>query len=127
MNQESDPPTQIEIKALFKKLCRRYMKWKTPPADKEMEPLWRMRKYVDVEDIITWRDEVGVRKGVVCEDGKVIFETWPEPPHEDIVSEFNTQFVTQFSSIFSGTPHYPVFINKGTTGICLRSRMNLTF
>ena len=126
MNQEPDPPTQIEIKALFKKLCRRYMKRQTPPADKEMEPLWRMREYVDVEDIIAWRDEVGVRKGVVCEDGKVIFNEWPVPPHEQIVSEFNTQFVTQFSSIFSGTPHYPVFINNGTTGIYLLSRMNLT-
>jgi hypothetical protein len=28
------------------------MKWQTPPADKEMEPLWKMREYVDVEDII---------------------------------------------------------------------------
>jgi hypothetical protein len=52
MNQEPDPPTQIEIKALFKKLCRCSMKWQTPPADKEMEPLWKMREYVDVEDII---------------------------------------------------------------------------
>jgi hypothetical protein len=69
MNQE---PTQIEIKALFKRLCRLYMKRQTPPADKEMEPLWRMREYVDIE-IITWRDEMDVRKGVVCEDGKVIF------------------------------------------------------
>jgi hypothetical protein len=79
MNQESGLPTQTEIKALFKKLCRRYMKRKTPPADKKMEPLWRMREYVNIEDIITWRDDMGVRNGVVCEDGKAIFETWPEP------------------------------------------------
>ena len=68
------------------------MKRQTPPADKEMEPLWRMRGYVDVEDIITWKDEVGVRKGVVCEDGKVIFDAWLEPPHEQILSELNMQF-----------------------------------
>ena len=85
-----------------------------------------MREYVDVEDIIAWRDEVGVRKGVIYEDGKVIFDEWPGPPHEQILSEFNTQFATQFSSIFSGTPHYPVFVNDGTTGIYLLSRMNLT-
>ena len=102
------------------------MKRQTPPADKEMEPLWRMSEYVDVEDIITWRDEVGVRKGVVCEDGKVIFDEWPDRPYEQIVSECNMQFGSQFSLIFSGTPHYPVFINDGTTGIYLLSRMNLT-
>jgi hypothetical protein len=53
MNQEPDPPTQIEIKALFMELCRRYVKGQTPPVDKEMEPLWRMREFVDVEDIMT--------------------------------------------------------------------------
>jgi hypothetical protein len=73
MYQEHDAPTKTEIKALFKKLCRRYMKRHTPPADKEMALLWRMRECVDAEDIKAWRDEIGIRKGVVCEDGKVIF------------------------------------------------------
>ena len=72
MNQEPDPPTRIEIKALFQKLCRRCMKRQTPPTDKEGEPLWRMQEYVDVEDIIARRDEVGVRKGVIYDDGKVL-------------------------------------------------------
>lgn len=98
------------------------------------QTLLRIRKWsgcgecrnVDVEDIIAWRDEVGLKKGVVCDDGKVIFNEWPVPPHEQIVSEFNTQFVAQSSSIFSGTPHYPVVVNNGTTGIHLLSRMNLT-
>lgn len=123
MSHEPDPPTQIEIKQLFKKLCRRYMNREAPPADEEMEPLWRMREYVDAEDIIAWRDEVGLRKGVACEDGKVIFNEWPMPPHEHIVSAFNRQLDIQFSSMY---PHYPpVFINTGTTGIYLLSRMNL--
>jgi hypothetical protein len=91
-----------------------------------MEPLWMLRDYLNFEDVITWRDEVGVKKSVVFEDGKVIFNEWPVPPHEHIVSEINTQFITQFSSPFSGTPHYPVFVNDGTTGIYLLSRMNLT-
>ena len=91
-----------------------------------MAPLWRMRTYVDVEDIIVWRDEVGVKKGVVYEDGKVIFNEWLMAPHEQIVSEFNTQFISQFSIIFRGTPHYPVFVNHGRTGIYLLSRVILT-
>lgn len=69
---------------------------------------------------------MGVRKDVVCEDGKVILNEWPLHPHEQIVSEFNTQFVNHFLSIFSGTPHYPVFINNDTEGIYLLSRTDLT-
>ena len=84
-----------------------------------------MRSYVDVEDIIVWRDEVGVKKGIVCDDGKVIFNKWLVDPHEDIVNEFNTQFIIQFSGLYVGTPHHPMFLNKATTGIYLLSRMNL--
>jgi len=127
VNQESDPrpPARNEIKTLFKKLCRQYQKRQTPPTDKEMAPLWRMREYVDFEDIVAWRDEAGVKKGVVYENGKVLFNQWPVPPHEHIVSEFNAQFNDQFSSTFRGTPHYPVFTNDGTSGIYLSRRMNL--
>ena len=49
------------------------MKTQTPPTDKEMEPLWEMRKYTDFEDIMVWRDEVGVKKGLVYENGRVLF------------------------------------------------------
>ena len=83
---------------LFKNLCRRYLKLRRPPPDKEMEPLWRMREYGDVENIRKWRDEIGVKKGVVCDDGKVLFDEWPDSPHEDIISEFNAQFI-EFASI----------------------------
>ena len=84
-----------------------------------------MREYVDVENIRKWRDEIGVKRGVVCDDGKLIFDEWPDSPHEEIISEFNMQF-TEFASIYRGTPHYPVFVNNGTLGIHLLSRMNLT-
>lgn len=82
------------------------------------------RKYVEFEDIVVWRDEVGVRKGVMYENGRVLFNEWPVRPHENIVNEFNTQFATQYMSPYIGTAHYPVFTNDGTTGIYL-SRMNL--
>jgi len=111
---------------LFKKLCRCYMKLRRPPPDKEMEPLWRMHEYVDIDNIRKWRDEIGVKKGVICDHGKVIFDEWPDAPHEQILSEFNTQFITQFSSIYLGTPLYPAFVNDGTSGIRLFSIMNLT-
>ena len=102
------------------------MKLRRPPPDKEMEPLWRMHEYVDIDNIRKWRDEIGVKKGVICDHGKVIFDEWPDAPHEQILSEFNTQFITQFSSIYLGTPLYPAFVNDGTSGIQLFSIMNLT-
>jgi hypothetical protein len=122
---KSKPPTQKELKSLFKKLCRSYLKKQAPLAHKEMEPLWMLHDYLNFEDVIKWRDEVGVKKGMVFEDGKVMFNEWLVPPHEHIGSEINTQFIKQFSAPFSGTPHYP-FINNGTTGIYLLPRMNLT-
>jgi len=85
-----------------------------------------MQEYVDVENIRKWRDEIGVKKGVICDDRKVIFDEWPEKPHEQIISDFNTQFIAQFASIYLGIPHYPVFVNDGTSGIHLLSRANLT-
>ena len=118
-------PTQHEIEMLSKKLCRRYLKLHSPLPNKEMEPLWRMREYVDVENIRKWRDEIGVKKGVICDDGKVFFDKWPDSLHEEIISEFNTQFIIQFA-FYHGTPHYPVFVNIGTSGIHLLSRINLT-
>jgi hypothetical protein len=100
------------------------MKRKTPPTNQEMEPLWKMQKYVEFEDIVAWRDEVGVRKGVVYENGRVLFNVWLVRPHEQIVNEFNAQCAAQYNFPYMGTAHYPVLINDGTQGIYL-SRMNL--
>ena len=83
-----------------------------------------MQPFIEFDDIAAWRDEVGVRKGVVFENGRVLFNDWLVRPHEQIVNEFNTQFFAQLTAPYVGTVHYPVFINDGTTGIYL-SRMNL--
>jgi len=91
-----------------------------------MEPLWRMQEYVDVENVRKWRDEISVKKGVICDNGKVIFDEWPDAPHEDIISEFNAQLV-EFASIYRGTPLYPVFGNKGSSDIDPLLMINLTF
>jgi hypothetical protein len=125
VNQARDrAPAKTEIKTLFKKLCRKYLKTQTPPTDKEMEPLWEMREHIDFEDIVVWRDEVGVKKGLVYENGRVLFNEWLVRPHENIIDEFNSQSDRQCRSPYAGTAHYPVFTNDGTQGIYL-SRMNL--
>jgi hypothetical protein len=124
-SQPPDPPTQEDIKIIFRKLCRRYLKLRHPPTDNEMEPLWKIRDHVDIENIRKWRDQVGIKKGVICDNGKIIFDEWPDPPHEQIISEFNAQFI-EFASTYRGTPYYPVFVNEGTSGIHILLRMNLT-
>ena len=56
-------------------------------------------KYNDVLDLMTvfaWRDEVGIKRGVLYEDGKVEFEKWPLTPHENIVKLFEGIFNRQF-------------------------------
>jgi len=34
------------------------------------------------------------------EDGTIIFDEWPIRPHDQIIDEFGSQFVTQFKSIY---------------------------
>jgi hypothetical protein len=120
------PPSKQGLKSLFKKLCRSYIEHQRPPSDDDMAPLWNYSEYVNYEDIVSWKDEVGVRKGVIVDGGRVRFTEWPSRPHEMIVTEFNQQFSDQFSAIYRGTASYPVFVNTTTTGIYLLSRMNLT-
>jgi hypothetical protein len=98
------------------RLCRIYMKRQALPTAQEMEPLWAMRNFVNLDDIIVWRDKVGVRKGVTVDDVRVIFTEYPTPPHELIVSESNTQFSLQFLAVYYRTSLYPIFVNTRTMG-----------
>jgi hypothetical protein len=51
-----------------------------------------MSNFIDIEDIIVWRDDVGVREGIIVDNGRVIVTEYPSPPHEPIIAEFNNQF-----------------------------------
>ena len=51
---------------------------------------------MDLKTVFSWRDEVGVKRGVFYEDGKIEFEEWPVPPHEDIIDTFENVFKGQF-------------------------------
>ena len=84
---------------------------------KQMEKLWKYKNYIHFEEMIAWRDEVGVKRGILYDEGKILFEEWPTPPHDEVIDEFNSQFDRQFRSRFAGTPHYPAWVNHGSTGI----------
>jgi hypothetical protein len=83
-----------------------------------MQALWDVREYIDFEDVILWRDEIGVKKGIVLDDdGKITFTQWPLRIHEEIVSLFNTQITNQFSTPYWATAAFPVLVNTGAEGI----------
>ena len=50
-SDNSSVPSQLEIKNLFKSLCRKYLRTRQPPTQKEMEPLWKCRDHLDFEDM----------------------------------------------------------------------------
>jgi hypothetical protein len=45
-----------------------------------MKPLWEMQQFIEYDDILAWRDEVGVRKGVVYGEWKSSFQSVAGPP-----------------------------------------------
>ena len=117
-NSDMDhPPAVSDVKKAFKGLCRMYMRLQRPPPAKEMETIWKFKKHIDFEDFVLGKEQVGIKRGVMFdEDGMIIFEEWPVRPHDQIIDEFNSQFVTQIKSIYTNTPHYPLWVNDGTTG-----------
>ena len=60
--------------------------------------LWEYKDVLNLMTVFTWRNEVGIRRGVLYEDGKVEFEEWPLPPHEYIIDLFENVFKRQFVS-----------------------------
>ena len=67
---------------------------------------------LDLKTVFTWCDEVGVRRGVLYEDGKIEFDKWPAPPHDDIVDLFlRRQCVNAWPSVEN-----PTFSGKHNQG-----------
>jgi hypothetical protein len=87
------------------------------PSDQEMQRLWAEKTSITFEDIIHWKDEVGLKRGVLFdEDGTVLFEEWPIRPHDAIIDEFSNQFSNQLRHPYVNTIHHPTFRNHGTEG-----------
>ena len=104
----------------FKRLCRIYLRLQRSPSAKDMESIWRFKRYIDFEDFVVWKQQVGLKRGVIFEeDGTIIFEEWPVPPHDEIIDEFNSQYDRQLKSFYANTPYYPLWVNHGATGTSL--------
>jgi hypothetical protein len=80
-------------------------------------------------DIIEWRDQIGIKRGIIFdEDGSIIFEEWPDPPHDQIVGVFSGMFDRQFIATYENQAEIdPVFEVDGTTGnnLLLQSRFDI--
>jgi hypothetical protein len=104
INDQPDMSTELEEKKqqlvaanqIFKNLARSYLKKRAPPDPESMRELWEYKDILDLKTVFTWRDEAGIRRGVLYEDGKIEFEEWPLPPHENIIDVFETIFKKQF-------------------------------
>src|SRR5579859_6743742 len=62
-NSTTTNADKATAKNLFKKIARRYMQTHKPPSERELEPLSELRGEFTWSNIISWRDEVGLRRG----------------------------------------------------------------
>jgi len=83
-----------------------------------MERLQDLRGQYDWQDVITWQDEVGFRRGIIFDDetGEITFDEWPTAPHETLIVEFTKMFLRQFDSPWENSPRYPIFEGEGSQG-----------
>jgi hypothetical protein len=115
-NSTSTNADKAKAKNIFKKIARQYMRTHKPPSERELEPLSELREEFTWYDIISWRDEVGLRRGVVYDDGAVTFIEWPQPPHERIIGEITKMFLTQMIIPWDNTADGPTFYTTGSEG-----------
>ena len=61
---------------------------------------------------------MGIKRGITFdEDGSIIFEEWPDRPHDQIIGVFSVMFTSQFVSPYQNQAAIdPVFEVDGTTG-----------
>lgn len=58
-------------KRAFKKLARSYVDKSLPPHHDQMRELWKYKDVLDLETILTWRNEVGLRRGCYMKMAKL--------------------------------------------------------
>ena len=96
-------------------MARSYLDKRAPPDPEHVRELWEYKDILDLKMVFAWRNEVGIRRGVLYEDGKVEFEEWPNPPHEDIIEIFESMFRRQFMDPWHSYLN-PTFLEKHSQG-----------
>ena len=116
-SQGSSPHAQGVVRKanaceLLRKLCKDYMQFKLP-SRADMNTLHSYSDVLDLDSFLNITYEVGNITGVGLRNGKVFFESFAEPPHDDLVNAFNRIFDNQVNpGIIPRTP----FHSEGTKG-----------
>ena len=85
-----------KAKRIFKRLARLYLDKRQPPAENEVKELWEFSDLLDLRTVLKWRDEEGIKRGLLFENGRIEFDKWPTPPHEGLIDLFENIFKSQF-------------------------------
>ena len=82
-----------------------------------MKELWEFSDLLDLRTVLKWRDEAGIKHGILFENGKIEFDKWTIPPHEDSIDLFENMFKSQFMNQWITAHDYcPNFDGKHTQG-----------
>ena len=99
-----------KAKRIFKRLAKLYLDKRQPPAENEVKELWEFSDLLDLRTVLKWRDEAGIKQGILFENGKIEFDKWPIPPHEDLIDLFENifkyQFVNTWITAFDCRPNF---------------------
>jgi hypothetical protein len=102
---------------IFKRLARFYLDKRKSPAENEVKELWEFSDLLDLRMVLKWRDEAGIKRGILFENGKIEFDEWPIPPHESLIELFENMFKYQFINPWITTSNYcPNFDGKRSQG-----------
>ena len=101
---------------------------RAPPDAESVKELWEYQDVLDLKTVFTWCNEVGIKRGVLYEDGKVEFDEWPLPPHEYIIDLFEIIFRRQFISLWPNdlNPTFDGIHSQGEDTLFLENYINDT-
>ena len=117
-----------KAKRLFKRLGKLYLDKRQPPPENEVKELWEFSDLLDLRTVLKWRDEAGIKSGILFEDGKIEFDKWPIPPHEELIDMFENTFKSQFVYRWITAYDYqPNFVGKRSQGRKVSSKIQLIF
>jgi len=106
-----------KAKRIFKSLAKLYLDKRQPPAENEMKVLWEFSDLLELTMVLKWRDEAGIKRGILFENGKIEFDKWTIPPHEDLIELFENMFKSQFMNQWITAHDYcPNFDGKHMQG-----------
>ena len=95
----------------------------------DISKLMDLKESYTWRDIIEWSDQMGIKRGIIFdEDCSIIFEEWPDVPHDQIIGQFSVMFTSQFVSPYQNQAAIDtVFEVDGTTGnnLLLQSRFDI--